>query len=75
MFDFGADRIHDYGTGNDSLELDAALWNEQPMTVAQVLDFASTDGTDTVFDFGSGNTLTLEGYSDILALENSISIF
>jgi Ca2+-binding RTX toxin-like protein len=68
IFNQGADIIRDFGNGNDRLRLDDKLWNGT-LTKAQVLAFASQDGTNTTFDFGNGNTLVLENYTDIAGLE------
>jgi Ca2+-binding RTX toxin-like protein len=73
MFDGGADRIKDFS--GDLLMLDDALWGGTPLTNAQILAFATPVSGDTVFDFGSGNTLTIENYVDIAALDPVLSVF
>ena len=73
FFNKGADVITDFG--NDRLRLDDKLWGNTTLTKAEVLDFATVVGADTVFDFGNGNTLTLENYTDIPGLESLLSIF
>lgn len=73
IFNKGADIIRDFGNGNDGLRLDDKLWNGT-LTKAQVLAFASQDGTNTTFDFGNGNTLVLENYTDIAGLESVLTI-
>lgn len=73
IYNAGADIITDFGTGNDRLRLDDKLW-AGTLTKAQVLAFASHDGTDTTFDFGNGNTLVLENYTDIAGLEAVLTI-
>ena len=37
--------------------------------------FASVSDGDTVFDFGGGNTLTLDGVTDFAAIEAAIGLF
>lgn len=73
VFTEGADRVLDFRKAVDTLELDDALWGGG-LTAKGVLDLASVVGTNTVFDFGGGNTLTLEDYTDINALEALITI-
>ena len=63
----------DFETG-DTLRLDDGLWSGT-LSNAQILDFADVIGGDTVFDFGGGNTLTLEDWTDTAALEAVISTF
>ncbi|PCH73938.1 MAG: hypothetical protein COC12_04450 [Rhodobacteraceae bacterium] len=58
------------------LALDNALWGGTALTNAQILGFANVVAlTDTVFDFGGGNTLTLENYTDIAALDAVLTVF
>lgn len=73
IFAEGADRVLDFRKAVDTLELDHGLW-VGGLTAKGVLDYAEVVGTDTVFDFGGGNTLTLEDYTKIAALEALISI-
>ena len=72
IFTRGADRIVDFG--NDRLRLDDALWTGN-LSNAQILAFASHNGTDTTFNFGNGNTLVLENYTDIAGLDSVLSVF
>ena len=73
VFDSGQDVIEDFFL--DRIRLDDALWGNTSLSRAQILDFASVVAGDTVFDFGGGNTLTLENYTDIAGLETLISTF
>lgn len=57
---YGRDDILDFVTGQDVLQLDTALWGGG-LTVAQVLALADDSGPDVVFDFTSGDRLTLIG--------------
>lgn len=72
VFNSGADVITDFN--NDRLRVDDALWTGN-LSKAQVLALASVVNGDTVFDFGGGNTLTLEDYTDIAGLNPLLSIF
>jgi serralysin len=74
QFGSGLDRIRDFN--GDFLALDDALWGGAVLTNAQILGYANVvNGTDTVFDFGGGNTLTLENYIDIAALDAVLTVF
>ncbi len=72
VFNAGADTIRKFN--GDKLNLDDVLWGNTALTKAEVLDFASVVNGDTVFDFGSGNTLTIEDYTDIAGLETVLTI-
>lgn len=56
----GKDTITDFN--GDKLRLDDGLWTGT-LTKAQVIDLATVVGNDTVFDFGGGDMLTLEGFT------------
>ncbi|MBE1282469.1 MAG: hypothetical protein GJ676_04080 [Rhodobacteraceae bacterium] len=71
IYNSGADRIEDFD--GDRLHLDASLWTGT-LTVSQVLAFASVVRGDTVFNFGNGNTLTLDDYRDIAGLADDLTI-
>ena len=72
VYDGGHDTIVDFA--NDKLNIDDVLWGQAIWTKSQVLATATVAGADTVFDFGGGNTLTLEGYSDLDALGSDLTI-
>ncbi|WP_439111804.1 calcium-binding protein [Lentibacter sp.] len=75
IFNGGADVITDFGKGADQLDIDIALGAEGGTTLAEfIAAYGSQVGDDTVFDFGNGNSLTLEdvtltslGVSDFIA--------
>lgn len=73
VYNDGQDVIRDFN--NDRLRLDDALWGGANLSKAQVLAMASVSGGNTVFDFGSGNTLTLNNYTDIAGLDPLLEIF
>lgn len=75
VFGTGDDVITDFGNGNDRLKLDDALWDNANLTTSEILDFATVVNGDTVFDFGNGNTLTLENYTDIADLGTDLIVF
>ena len=67
VFEGGADVVADFS--GDRLRFDDALWGGGARTKAQIMAFASVAGTDTVFDFGGGNTLTVEDETDLTGLQ------
>ena len=73
IFDGGSDRIMDFDRAEDRLTLETMLWNNDVLVSGDVVFlFARTDGIDTVFDFGGGNTLTLTGVGDLTGLGDRI---
>ncbi|WP_323716105.1 M10 family metallopeptidase [Paracoccus aminovorans] len=73
-FQAGRDVILDFQDDVDTLRIDDALWGGGARNVAQVLAFARLVGGNTVFDFGQGNTLTLNGFADINALRDDLIV-
>lgn len=73
VFDGGADVVEDFFL--DRLRLDDALWGGATWSTAQILARARVVAGDTVFDFGAGNSLTLENVTDIAGLGTAISVF
>ena len=72
IFHEGRDRITDFAPTVDRLRLDDALWSGQ-LTAAQVVDrHAKVTGGDVVFDFGGGDTLTLEDVGSLGGLDMSL---
>ncbi len=66
----GSDTVTDF-TANDSLRLDRALWADSgDLTSAQVLaDFAKVVGSDTILTFGNGESITLTGFTALVAAD------
>ena len=76
IYSSGADEIEDFTFAhNDMLFLDDMLWGEAQLTVQEVLEFAAVGPNGVVFDFGSGDTLTLSGIYDVPSLADDIFIF
>ena len=75
----GADKITDFTTGTDVLRLDNALWAEMmmaPLSEAQVVSMFGDDSSGTlIFDFGSGNAITLDGVLSATGVASAIDIF
>jgi serralysin len=71
VFSTGADTIRDFR--GDRLLIDSdLLFNGE--TLADVMERAEVSGRQTVFDFGSGDILTLRGGFDLAELEASMAI-
>ncbi len=75
VFADGADRIVDVEDNVDTIHLDSALWGGAALSISDVLDYATVIGGDTVFDFGNGNTLTIDNLADKTLLSNDLMIF
>ncbi|WJS85201.1 hypothetical protein NBE95_02240 [Paracoccus sp. TOH] len=73
-FHGGRDVIQDFRDDVDTLRIDDALWGGGVRSVAQILSHASVAGGNIVFDFGNGNTLTLNGLTSIAALQNDLIV-
>ena len=63
VFTEGRDRITDFS--KDLIHLDDALWSGDISRKKVVRDFAEVVGDDLVFNFGGGDTLTIEDYTGI----------
>lgn len=73
VFAAGNDHVTDFN--GDFLSLNRDLWGGTVLTARDILGFAKAVGADTVFDFGGGNSLTLDSYNDIAGLETQILSF
>lgn len=71
----GSDRVTDYEVGVDYLRFDDALWENTPRTSTQIMQFAAVQNGSVLFDFGSGNTVLLEGVNSLSGLESMIWFF
>jgi serralysin len=72
---FGADRVRDFTDNVDQLKLDDAIWGSTKTAAQIVADYATVVGSDTVFDFGDGNKITVNGVTDTSVFLNDIVIF
>jgi len=72
----GGDVVTDFKTKEkDRLVFDDALWDNRPLTAAQVVSqFAHRVGNNMVFDFGDGDTITLTGIKSTNGLAGLIDI-
>jgi Ca2+-binding RTX toxin-like protein len=72
VFNGGQDVITDWDL--ESIRFDKAVWGGTNLTPAQVMNYATDVGPDTVFDFLNGNTLTVEGTTDWPLLEAYVTV-
>jgi Ca2+-binding RTX toxin-like protein len=71
---FGADRIVDMIDNSDTLHLDDAIWGGG-MTIAQVLSsFGKVVAGSVVLEFAPSMTITLQGFANLTALRDDITI-
>jgi len=70
----GADLVGDFEDDIDTLVLDDALWGGGLSIVQVIAAYASVIVSDTVFDFGGGNTVTLAGLASTGLLSDDILI-
>jgi Ca2+-binding RTX toxin-like protein len=77
VFDAGADRVEDFtAVQNDRIAIDKALIGGSVLTGAEIVaSYASVIGGMVVFDFGSGNTLTLETLASTAGLDAYVFAF
>ncbi len=74
VFNSGADVIEDWFL--DQINLDRGMWGGADLTAAAIIStYGGVQSGNAVFDFGSGNMLTLQGQTDIAALEAYIFDF
>ncbi|MDK3074563.1 right-handed parallel beta-helix repeat-containing protein [Sedimentitalea sp. JM2-8] len=71
--DGGADVITDFDS-LDTLWTNSSIWGGNRLSTAEVMEFARVVSGDTVFDFGIGNTLTLEDYMDLSNLTPALTL-
>lgn len=77
VFSKGHDIITDFQDGqlgDDHIRIDDSLWSGQALTTDEILAFAHIDGSDVLFDFGNGNTLRIQGTTDIAALASDLAV-
>ena len=71
--DMGADIILDFADDTDTLQISTALTGGLTDAAVVVDTFANVINGNTVFDFGDGNTITLNGVMDASVLVNDIT--
>lgn len=75
MFGSGEDVIANFELNLDRVMIDLELVGGVAASVGELWSMATVDGTDTVFDFGNGNTLTFQGTSAPAVLAGLIEFF
>jgi Ca2+-binding RTX toxin-like protein len=71
----GSDRITGFSTAEDTLRLDAALWDQRTLTAAQVIaEFATETANEVVLDFGA-TEIRLLGLGSTAGLSGAMDIF
>jgi serralysin len=71
---FGADRIIDMTDNVDTLHLDDAIWGGG-LTIAQVLtNFGEVVAGSVVLEFAPSLSITLQGFANLTALRDDITI-
>lgn len=74
-FSAGADLITRFNDNRDEIVLDGDALGLGDISAQQVIDtYASVQGNAAVFDFGDGNTLTVNGVSDLSILVDDLII-
>ena len=71
----GNDRVRDFVNDVDTLKFDDAIWGGGKSVAQVVAQYAKVVGSDTVFDFGGGNKVTVSGITDTSVFLNDIIIF
>ncbi len=74
IFTRGADLVVSFEDNVDTLLFDDSLWGGGTRTADQILDFARVKDGDVLFDFGNGNTLRVDGVSNLSVLADDIGI-
>lgn len=70
----GNNVVHDFTDNIDTLLLDDALWSAN-LSVSQLLStFGTIVGGNAVLDFGAGNSITINGVTDLSVLADDIAI-
>lgn len=72
--DIETDIINDFMIGVDTLHLDDALWGGGRTAAQVIAEFADTSSGTVVFDFGNGNTLTLNGVGSTAGLVDDLVV-
>ena len=74
VFNDGRDVILDFTDDIDTIRLNKSALGLEGMTKAQVLDLAEVVSGDVAFDFGGGNVLTVENFTNINVLFNDLEL-
>jgi serralysin len=64
--------VEDFQDNIDTLKFDDALWGGGARTVSSILNFCDVKAGDAVFDFGHGNTFTIENVTSLRQLADDL---
>ena len=74
--DNGDDTISDFQNNVDTIRLDDGLWGNVSLTIADLIStYATETAASVIFDFGSGNMITIDGITNENLLLDDIEIF
>jgi hypothetical protein len=74
VYSHGGDLIQDWKDDQDTIRLDRKLWTGTLGIDDVIAAFATVGTSETVFDFGGGNVLTVAGLTDLAILRNDLEI-
>jgi Ca2+-binding RTX toxin-like protein len=75
VFNAGHDRIEDFTLTEDRIILDARLWTGLASAEDLLMLYATTDTQGTIIGFDTGDTLRIDGVTDLSALADGLSLF
>lgn len=70
-----ADVITDFEPGTDRLRLNSDLWTGELTAAELVSQFATVNAEGVIFQFGAGQSITLEGLNSLANLEADVFMF
>ncbi|MCI2395746.1 hypothetical protein [Aliiroseovarius sediminis] len=71
-FNDGNDRITDFDENHETIRIWDGLWGGGHKTPQEILSYAQIIDGDAVFDFGDGNSLTVEGIDQLDLLHDNV---
>jgi serralysin len=75
VFNAGSDVITDFELGVDQITLDPRLWTGLTSTQDLLLFYGETTDDGVLISFDTGDTLLIEGITDMAALGDDIALF
>ena len=75
IFHGGSDTITDFATGEDQIIFGANLWTGLTSAADLLFFYGSLDPTGAVINFENGDTLRIEGVTDLTLLADDITLF
>ena len=74
QFNSGSDEILDFTNNSDTIVFDIALLNDPQATAADLEQYHFSSGDNSIFDFGSGNVLQVNGVSSWTTLMDDVAV-